>query len=231
MIKYASNSLLATEISFANSLANICERAGADVQKVAQGVRLDKRIGRYAFLDAGCGYGGACFPKDVKALISIAKDYDYDFKILEEVEEVNKQQRELMITKVKSLVPDLKDKKIAIWGLAFKPNTDDMREAPAIDIIKGLQNLGAKIQAFDPVAQKVAERLLTNVDYFSDCYEVVKGVDCLMVITDWNEFKELDLAKVKELMASSPNIVDGRNIYEPKEMKELGFNYLSIGRK
>jgi len=230
MIKYASNALLATEISFINSIANICDRAEADVKKVAQGVKLDKRIGRYAFLDAGCGYGGACFPKDVKALISLAQDYDYDFTILKEVEAVNKAQRQLIINKVKKLVPDLKGKTIAIWGLAFKPNTDDMREAPAVEIIKALQAEEAKIQVFDPVAQEVAKKLLDKVEYFNDCYLAVKGVNCLVIVTDWNEFKELDLEKVKELMAE-PNIVDGRNIYEPQLMRDLGFNYLSIGRK
>ncbi|MDD5043644.1 MAG: UDP-glucose/GDP-mannose dehydrogenase family protein [Patescibacteria group bacterium] len=229
MIKYASNALLATEISFINSIANICERSGADVTKVAAGIRLDKRIGKYAFLDAGCGYGGACFPKDVKALISLAKDYDYDFSLLKEVEEVNKNQRKLMVGKVKKLLPDLAGKTIAVWGLAFKPNTDDMREAPSVDVIEFLQKEGAKINAFDPVAEKVARKILQDVHYFNDCYESVRGADCLVIITDWNEFKELDLNKVKDLMAGK-NIVDGRNIYDPQVVRDLGFNYLSIGR-
>lgn len=228
LIKHASNSFLATKISFINAVANICERTGADVLKVAEGMGYDARISK-SFLNAGAGFGGSCFPKDLKAFIHIAQKHGYDFKLLKEVENINKEQRELVVTKIKKAVWILKDKKIGIWGLAFKPNTDDMRSAPSIDIIKMLQSEGASIKAFDPVSNEKAQQILKNVTFCKDPYEVAQGSDCLVVITEWNEFKEIDLAKVKDEMAN-PVIIDGRNIYDPAKMKELGFIYYGIGR-
>lgn len=228
LIKHASNSFLATKISFINAVANICERTGADVLKVAEGMGYDARISK-SFLNAGAGFGGSCFPKDLKAFIHIAQKHGYDFKLLKEVENINKEQRELVVTKIKKAVWILKDKKIGIWGLAFKPNTDDMRSAPSIDIIKMLQSEGASIKAFDPVSNEKAQQILKNVTFCKDPYEVAQGSDCLVVITEWNEFKEIDLAKVKDEMAN-PVIIDGRNIYDPAKMKEFGFIYYGIGR-
>ncbi len=228
LIKHASNSFLATKISFINAVANICERTGADVLKVAEGMGYDARISK-SFLNAGAGFGGSCFPKDLSAFIHIAQKHGYDFKLLKEVENINKEQRELVVTKVKKAVWILKDKKIGVWGLAFKPDTDDMRSAPSIDIIKMLQSEGANIKAFDPVSNEKAQQILKNVTFCKDPYEAAQGTDCLVIITEWNEFKEIDLAKVKDKMAN-PVIIDGRNIYDPIKMKELGFIYYGIGR-
>jgi len=229
MIKYASNSMLATQISFINSVANICERVGANVELVAKGMGLDSRIGKRAFLKAGAGYGGSCFPKDVKALVQIARRHDYHFRILEEVENVNYAQRDLVTNKALELLGNPKDKKVAIWGLAFKPETDDMREAPAVDVINSLQKLGAKIYAFDTVAQPVAKQILKNVNYVKTPLQAIKDADLLIIMTEWNEFKEIDLEKVQKEMKEK-RIVDARNIYSPNEMKKLGFQYDSIGR-
>jgi len=228
MIKYASNAFLATKISFINEVARLCEKAGADVKMVAKGMGFDTRIGP-RFLQAGVGYGGSCFPKDVKGLASTGADYDIKFKILDAVEKVNAEQREIMFEKIKSLVPELKGKKIAVWGLAFKPNTDDMREAPSITVIKMMQEEGADIVAFDPVAQKSAEEILKNIKYAETSYDALRGADALVIFTEWDEFRNLDKEKIKEFL-KHPNIIDGRNIYNPGEMKELGFNYLSFGR-
>lgn len=228
LIKHASNSFLATKISFINAVANICERVGADILKVAEGMGYDSRIGR-SFLNAGIGFGGSCFPKDLSAFIHIAQKYGYDFRLLKEVLNINKEQKKLIATKVKEALWILKDKKIGIWGLAFKPNTDDMRQAPSIDIIEMLQNDGAIIKAFDPQAMGKAKYVLKNVTFCKDPYEVAEGSDCVVVITEWNEFKEIDLVKVKEKMAN-PIIIDGRNIYDPDKMKKLGFMYHGIGR-
>ncbi len=229
MIKYASNSYLATSISFINSLARLCEVVGADVTKVAEGMRYDERIGRRAFLDAGVGYGGACFPKDVKALVHIGQENNVRLQILEEVEAVNQSQKTFILPKIDELIPDLKGKKVAVWGLAFKPNTDDMREAPSIEIIKALQERGAQIVAFDPVAQEVAKTLMTDISYVEKPIEAVQGADLLVLVTEWDEFAGFDLAEIKAAMAQ-PNVVDGRNVYDPVRMKELGFHYRSIGR-
>ncbi len=228
LIKHASNSFLATKISFINAVANICERTGADIIKVAEGMGYDSRIGK-SFLNAGAGFGGSCFPKDVAAFIYIAQKYGYDFKLLKEVENINIEQKKLIVTKVKNALWVLKDKKIGIWGFAFKPNTDDMRRAPSIDIIEMLQEEGAIIKAFDPASMEKAKQILKNVTFCKDPYEVAEGVDCLVVITEWNEFKEIDLSLVKTKMAN-PVIIDGRNIYDPAKMKELGFVYHGIGR-
>lgn len=230
MIKYASNAMLATRISFMNEVARLCEITGADIKSVAQGMGLDKRIGS-RFLQAGIGYGGSCFPKDVKAFIEAAKEYNIDFKILDAVEKVNEEQKQSLLPKIKILIPDLRNKTIALWGLAFKPKTDDMREAPSIVLINQLHNEGARIKAFDPEAQENAKKIFSNVniEYCKNPYETVKDADCLIIVTEWNEFRNLDLNKVKSLLRQS-NIVDGRNVFEPDEMKKLGFNYISIGR-
>jgi len=231
MIKYASNSFLATEISFINSIANLCEKLGADVEKVAEGMMLDKRIGEKAFLHAGVGYGGSCFPKDVKGLIQIAQENGMRFGILEEVEETNNAQKQSLLRKIQKLVgEDLHGKNIVLWGLAFKPHTDDVREAPALVIIKQLLDRGAIVRAFDPIAQHQAKRVLDDtIDYENDLEDSVKNADCLVIMTEWPEFKVVDLEKIKSKM-NQANVVDGRNIFEPEEMKEKGFKYISIGR-
>lgn len=229
MIKYASNSYLATQISFANSLAIICEKVGADAMEVARGMKLDSRIGKRAFLNAGLGYGGSCFPKDVEALIQIAKDNNYDFKILEEVEAVNKEQRQRFVLKIKNKLKSLKGKKLAVWGLSFKPKTDDIRMAPSLPIIETLLSLGAKIIAYDPVAEKNVKNVIPQIKFASDAIEACQDADALLIITEWDEFKQIDLDKIKKVL-KKPVIFDGRNIYQPAEMKKKGFEYYSIGR-
>jgi UDPglucose 6-dehydrogenase len=229
MIKYASNSYLATQISFINSVANICEKVGANVEDVSRGMKLDGRIGPRAFLSAGLGYGGSCFPKDVQALIKIAQENKSHFSVLEEVEAVNKEQRQKFILNIKKTLRDLKGKKIAIWGLAFKPKTDDIRDAPAITIVENLINLGAKVVAFDPVAQENFRKLLPATKFQDDAIAACRDADALVVCTEWDEFRQIDLAKVKEAL-KKPIIFDGRNIYDPAPMRKLGFKYFSIGR-
>ncbi len=231
MIKYASNALLATEISFINSVANICEKLGADVTKVAEGMRLDKRIGKKAFLDAGPGYGGSCFPKDVKGLIQIAHESGTRFNILEAVEDTNTAQKQSLLPKIQQVLGnDLHEKNITIWGLAFKPHTDDMREAPSLTVIKQLSDRDVKIRVFDPIAMEQAKKILgETVVYENDLMKSVKDADCLVIMTEWPEFKSIDLKQIKSLMKKK-NIVDSRNIYNPKEMKDMGFEYTSVGR-
>lgn len=228
MIKYASNAFLATKISFINEVSNICEALGADVKEVAAGMGYDKRIGPM-FLDAGLGWGGSCFPKDVLALAYMAEDKGLDPKILNTVMDVNYERRKDAVAQIEEMTGGLKDKTIGLFGLAFKPNTDDMRDAPSIDIAQALTAAGAKVRGYDPVAMDVARPLLPAVEMFDDPYSMSKGCDALMVITEWNEFKQLDLEKVKELL-KSPVIFDGRNIYDPAMMKELGFKYCGMGR-
>lgn len=228
MIKYASNSFLATKISFANAIAQLSELVGADGPKVLEGIGMDSRIGM-KFLYPGPGYGGSCFPKDVKALIAIAGDYDYDFKLLKEVEAINLQAQNLVIKKADDLLGKIDGKKIGVLGLAFKPNTDDMRDAPSIYIINKLVEKGAKITAYDPASMENAKRIMTNIDYVDDMYEVAKDADLLIVITDWNEFKEMDMEKIYKLM-KSPNLIDARNLYDASKIKELGFSYRGVGR-
>jgi len=228
IIKYASNAMLATRISFMNEIARLCEESGGDVKEVAKGMGLDSRIGP-RFLQAGAGYGGSCFPKDVKALAQTMNHYGVESKILQAVEEVNEEQKRSLLPKIKRLVPNLNGKTIAIWGLAFKPKTDDMREAPSIVIIKQLQQEGAKIKAFDPEAQQTAKKMLRHVEYYNDPYSAIEGADALVIVTEWMEFRNLDKQKMKELL-KEPNIIDGRNVYGPLEMKELGFNYVGVGR-
>ena len=228
MIKYASNAMLATRISFMNELAALCEKVGADIKEVAVGMGLDDRIGP-RFLQAGAGYGGSCLPKDVKALAQIMKQHKVHSKIIDAVDDVNRWQRRLVVRKLKRLLPEIKGKTIAVWGLAYKPKTDDMREAPSITVVEELQKLGAKIHAFDPEAEHQAKKILKGVKYFADPYKVLAGCHALVILTEWNEFRELDKEKIKRLLVI-PNVVDGRNIYDPDEMKKNGFNYQGIGR-
>ncbi|MGG4167042.1 UDP-glucose/GDP-mannose dehydrogenase family protein [Rossellomorea vietnamensis] len=230
MIKYASNAFLATKISFINEVANVCELVGADVTKVAEGMGYDPRIGPQ-FLNAGIGYGGSCFPKDTSALVKIADQVGYDFKIVKDVEAVNGLQRFKVVDKlVEAFDGDLKDKKIAVLGLAFKPNTDDMRDAPSVDVIPKLQELGADILAYDRIAEKNAKVLIPNLRTGDDLYEVIQNSDAILILTEWDEVRELDLEKVSTLVESKV-IVDGRNIFDPAHMEENGFYYASIGRK
>jgi UDPglucose 6-dehydrogenase len=228
MIKYASNAFLATRISFINEIAAICEKLGADVKEVAAGMGYDRRIGR-AFLEAGLGYGGSCFPKDVKALEYMAAANGCHPQLLRAVMEINRDQRRQVILKLRSALGKLNGKSIGVLGLSFKPNTDDMRDAPSVEIIGQLQREGSAIKAYDPVAMANARRDLPDITYCDDPYAVAVDSDALVVITEWNEFKQLDMARVKQSMRR-PVLVDGRNIYEPDAMRELGFTYLSIGR-
>jgi UDPglucose 6-dehydrogenase len=229
MIKYASNAFLATKISFINEIANICEALGADVKEVAAGMGYDARIGRH-FLDAGLGWGGSCFPKDVLALAFMAEEAGLDPRILNTVMEVNYERRKTAVDDTKAMVGgSLKGKTIGLLGLAFKPNTDDMRDAPAIDIAQELNAAGAIVRGYDPVAMSVARGILPAVEMCEDPYSMAKGCDALMVITEWNEFKQLDLEKLKGLL-KTPVIYDGRNIYDPTTMRNLGFTYKAIGR-
>ena len=232
MIKYAANSFLATKISFANAIAQLSELTGADGLKVMEAIGFDKRIGS-SFLNPGAGYGGSCFPKDVKALIAIARDYDYDFTLLKDVEQINKEATLSIVTKTKRLVGEnLKGKKIGILGLSFKPDTDDMRDAPSLIIINELLAEGAVLTVFDPIAIDNTKKILKGVKditYAKDAYAVAKDADLLIVVTEWNEFRQLDLAKIKKLM-KRPNLIDGRNIYEPEQAKSFGFTYLGVGR-
>ncbi len=229
MIKYASNSLLATEISFINSISRICEKVGADVTEVAEGMKLDKRIGANAFLTAGLGYGGSCFPKDVSALIKIARDNGAEFKILEEVEAVNLSQRQRIIQKLKKELGNLKGKKIGLWGIAFKPETDDIRMAPAITIIEALEDLGAQVYAFDAVAGENVQKIFPELVLEESAIDVCEGADALLIVTEWDEFKEINLNEIKSKM-KSPIILDGRNIFSPEKMRDYGFIYHSVGR-
>lgn len=228
MIKYASNSLLSTKISFANAMAFLCERVGADVEEVLEGVGYDKRLGR-DFLFPGVGYGGSCFPKDVKALIAIADKVGYDFKLLKSVNEINNQAAEFFIEKIKTALKTLTNKKIGILGLAFKPNTDDMREAASLKIIPILKKMGAKISAYDPVAEANSKKLLPGIDYQKNAYDAARDCDAIVILTEWNEFRQLDLLKLKKVMKQAI-IFDGRNIYEPNKTKHLGFTYYGVGR-
>lgn len=228
LIKYASNSFLATKISYANSIAKLSELSGANAPQVLSGIGMDKRIGKY-FLSPGAGYGGSCFPKDVRALISIAKDYDYSFSLLEEVERINDRAKRDIVQKARRLLTDVRGKTIAILGLAFKPDTDDMRDAPAITIIELLQKDGAKIRAYDPQATRNAMNLLTNVTFCKSPYDAARDADLAIIVTEWNEFKEMNLIKFKKIMRV-PNLLDGRNIYEPNKLKKMGFVYIGVGR-
>ncbi len=230
--KYAANAILATKISFMNEIANLCDLIGADVDMVRKGIGSDKRIG-YSFIFPGVGYGGSCFPKDVKAIIKTAEEYDYKLRVLEAVEDVNQRQKLALIPKIKKHFDnDLNGKTFGIWGLSFKPKTDDMREAPAIEIIKELHKLGANINAHDPVAIGEAKRLGLEeyAAFYDDYYDVIKNADGLILVTEWLNYREPDFNMIKNLL-KTPVIFDGRNVYHPAKVRELGFSYYGIGRK
>ena len=228
LIKYASNAYLSTRISFINEIADLCERVGADVNVVAKAMGLDGRIGP-KFLHAGAGYGGSCFPKDTRALITIAETAGSQVSIVKAAVAVNQRQREIVFQKIQKLNETLQGKCIGFLGLSFKPKTDDMREAPSITVIQNLLQHKTKIKAYDPVAQENARKILKDVEYCNDPYGVAENADTLVVMTEWNEFRELDFPRIKELM-NTPKIVDARNVYDPEKMRELGFEYIGIGR-
>lgn len=230
IIKHASNSFLATKISFINAVATICDKVGADVSEVARGMGLDKRIGE-KFLNAGIGFGGFCFPKDLSAFVRIAEKVGYDFGLLKEVQVINSGQRGILLKKIESALWNLHNKTVGILGLSFKPDTDDIRYAPSLDIITSLVKNGVSVKAYDPeAAENFKKTMRKGIEYCKDAYAVSKNSDCLVVITEWNEFKELDFKKIKKLMRQ-PIIIDGRNIYDPQEMKKMGFKYIGIGRR
>lgn len=228
LIKYAANAFLATKITFINEIANLCDAIGCDVHDVARGMGMDNRIGR-KFLHPGPGYGGSCFPKDTRALTTVADQFGVETRIVDAVIEANKRQRDAMISKIEKLVGDLNGKRIGVLGLSFKPETDDMRESPAIDIIKAVIARGGSVTAFDPVAMAEAKHYLPDIAYAHDEYEALDGADALVIITEWNQFRALDMEKVKTLL-TAPKIADLRNIYEPQDMIELGFEYVGVGR-
>ncbi|HEY9722442.1 MAG TPA: UDP-glucose/GDP-mannose dehydrogenase family protein [Oscillatoriaceae cyanobacterium] len=229
MIKYAANCFLATKISFINEIANICERVGADVENVARGIGLDRRIGD-AFLRAGIGWGGSCFPKDVSAMTHIARDYGYDARLLKSVIEVNQMQRQVALLKLQAHLKSLKGKTIGLLGLAFKPETDDLRDAPAMTLARQLIKLGARVHAFDPIAEAHARQDLPELRCFDDPYAMAEGCDAIVLATEWPQFKELDMGRVRLGMHPSYLLVDGRNVFDPQQMKDLGFVYVGIGR-
>jgi UDPglucose 6-dehydrogenase len=229
LIKYAANAFLATKITFINEIADLCERVGADVQEVARGIGLDNRIGP-KFLHAGPGFGGSCFPKDVRALIKTAQDYDVPMRILEAVETVNETRKRAMARKVSAAFAGvLRGKTVAVLGLTFKPNTDDMREAPSIPLITALQDMGAKVRTYDPVAMEQAKQVLTGVTYCRGPYDCVDGADAAVIVTEWEQFRALDLGRIRDAM-TCPVIIDLRNVYRPEDMKTHGFAYTCVGR-
>jgi len=228
MIKYASNAFLATKISFINEIANMCDLLGADVRDVAKGMGMDKRIGS-KFLHPGPGFGGSCFPKDVKALAALARRKGYEMKLTDAVLEVNERQTAAVINRIKQAVPDLKGKTIAVLGLSFKPETDDMREAPSLKIISDLLEAGAEVRVYDPTAMEIARGMLSNVTFCEDEYDAARGSNALVVVTEWNQFRSLDFNRMKSVM-SELNLIDLRNIYEPADIRKVGFKYVSTGR-
>ncbi|UCG14216.1 MAG: UDP-glucose/GDP-mannose dehydrogenase family protein [Deltaproteobacteria bacterium] len=229
MIKYASNAFLATKISFINEMANICERVGADVHQVAKGMGLDRRIGP-KFLHPGPGFGGSCFPKDLKAIDRIGYDHEYSFEIVKAVIRVNKRQKKWMVEKIDQAFGGVNGRLVAVLGLTFKPNTDDMREAPSIAIIRALQRKGARVRAFDPVGMTQAKSIFRGVEYAGDPYAAAKGAHGLVIVTEWNQFRNLDWKRMAKLLRE-PVVVDLRNIYEPERMHRLGFRYTCVGRR
>ncbi|HVF47482.1 MAG TPA: UDP-glucose/GDP-mannose dehydrogenase family protein [Pyrinomonadaceae bacterium] len=228
LIKYAANAFLATKITFINEIANLCDAIGCDVHDVARGMGMDNRIGR-KFLHPGPGYGGSCFPKDTRALTTVADAFGVETRIVDAVVEANERQREAMIPKIENLIGGFNGKLIGVLGLSFKPETDDMRESPAIDIIKEMIKRGATVKAYDPVAMKEARHSLPEIEYALDEYSAIDGADALVIITEWNQFRALDMEKVKSLL-KSPKVADLRNIYEPEDMREMGFEYVGVGR-
>ncbi len=228
LIKYAANAFLATKITFINEIANLCDAIGCDVHDVARGMGMDNRIGR-KFLHPGPGYGGSCFPKDTRALTTVADQFGVETRIVDAVIDANERQREAMIPKIEKIAGGLEGKHFGVLGLSFKPETDDMRESPAIDIIAALLKGGATVKAFDPVAMDEAKHYIDGIDYAADEYEAIKDADALIIITEWNQFRALNMEKVKSLL-KAPKVIDLRNIYEPKDMRELGFDYVGVGR-
>ncbi len=229
LTKYAANAMLATRISFMNDIAALCERVGADVEAVRMGIGTDERIGM-PFLFPGVGYGGSCFPKDVKALVATARDFGLELDLLRAVERTNERQKKLLVQKAVKHFGDLGGRTFAVWGLAFKPRTDDMREAPAIELIEGLMGKGAKVKAFDPVARETARHVFGDrIVYGEKPYDVLSGADALFVVTEWNEFRHPDFERVKSLLRQ-PVVFDGRNVFNPARMRELGFTYYGVGR-
>jgi UDPglucose 6-dehydrogenase len=229
MIKYASNAFLATRISFINEVANMCEEMGADIRQVALGMGYDKRIG-HAFLEAGLGWGGSCFPKDVKALAHMAVLHGTHPQLLQAVMEINRNQRRKVVVKLRRELGTLSEKIIGVLGLSFKPNTDDIREAPALEVIHLLENEGAQVRAYDPQAMDGAKRVLPKIILCDNPYQVAEGADALVLATEWNEFKQLDFGRIKELMRQ-PIIMDGRNLWDPERLIELGYKYIGVGRR
>ena len=229
LCKYAANAMLATRISFMNEVANLCEAVGANVDHVRKAIGADRRIGS-SFLFPGIGYGGSCFPKDIRALAKSAADHGYDFQLLKAVEHVNEAQKVRFIARLEAHFGSLQDRTIAVWGLSFKPRTDDMREAPAIPLINGLVARNAKVQAYDPQAERMAKNVFGDRIVLAEKgYDALKGADALVVVTEWNEFRKPDFDRMRKLMRS-PVVFDGRNIYDPDQMKGLGFTYFSVGR-
>jgi UDPglucose 6-dehydrogenase len=228
LIKYAANAFLATKITFINEIANLCDAIGCDVHDVARGMGMDNRIGR-KFLHPGPGYGGSCFPKDTKAFTKVGDKYGVETSVVDAVIKANDFQRQAMLPKIEKLVGDLNGKQIGVLGLSFKPETDDMRESPAADIIREMQKRGAQIKAFDPVAMEEAKHSLPDIAYATDEYDAIRDADALVIVTEWNQFRALDMEKVKSLL-KAPKIADLRNIYEPNVMRELGFEYVGVGR-
>ncbi len=228
LIKHACNSFLALKISYANAIAAICEASHANIDDVAHGMGLDKRIGR-SFLNAGLGYGGSCFPKDLSAFVHIADQLGYDFRLLKEVQRINADQIQRFLKKIHDTLWIVKDKTIAVLGLAFKPNTDDMRLAPSVEVITPLQQEGARIRAYDPKAMDKAKEFLPDIEYCESAYAAARGADALLVCTEWDEFRQLDLEKLRAIM-EHPIVIDGRNVFDPKRMADLGFVYKSVGR-
>lgn len=228
LIKYAANAFLATKITFINEVANLCDAIGCDVHDVARGMGMDNRIGR-KFLHPGPGYGGSCFPKDTRALTTVADQFGVETLIVDAVIEANERQRDAMIPKIEKLVGGLSGKRIGMLGLSFKPETDDMRESPAIDIIRQLIEKGASVRAFDPVAMDEARHFVEGIEYAEDEYDAIDGADALVIVTEWNQFRALDMERVKKLL-TAPKVADLRNIYEPDDMRALGFEYVGVGR-
>ncbi|MCA1815349.1 MAG: UDP-glucose/GDP-mannose dehydrogenase family protein [Acidobacteria bacterium] len=228
LTKYAANAFLATKISFINEIANLCDRIGCDVHDVARAIGMDNRIGR-KFLHPGPGYGGSCFPKDTRALLAVAREFKTDSLIVEAVVEVNRRQRQRMIEKINALLPDAAGKRVAVLGLSFKPETDDMRESPSIEIVGALVERGARVRAYDPAAMEAARPLLPAIEYAEDEYAATEGADLLVFLTEWNQFRALSMERVHGLMRT-PKVADLRNIYEPEHMRRLGFEYVGVGR-
>jgi len=229
LIKYSSNAFLATKISFINEVSRLCEKVDADVAEVARGMGLDRRIGP-AFLQAGAGFGGSCFPKDTWGLLHTGSNAGMEMKLVKSVIQANEDQKKFMVSKVREAAGSLKGKKIAVWGLAFKANTDDMREAVSIDVIRALVDAGAKITAYDPAGMENARKTLPDIAYAKSQYDAAHGADFLLILTEWNEFKDADLSRVKSLL-KTPLIIDGRNLYDLKTMKKLGITYRGVGRR